>query len=141
MVCRQSRRRHVFALVFAPLGAVGTFYVPVIVTFAAIAYTFMIKNEPNSLLLRLSAPAATAIGVVLSLVQFGMIGRGTSFLDLSALFYLTASAMLPILLVNDVASVIGTIRKRGKKAPENGAPAQRHPAAALVICTACALAA
>ena len=131
-----------FPWFFALLGVLSEIYSAVIVTLAAIVYTVIIKDEPNFWLYRLSALAATVLGVIYGLFEFNMIGKRV-FLGgiFSGFFYLTALAMLTILLTNDIASVIGTVRKRSERARENSALTQKSPAAAVVICTMCALAA
>ena len=125
---------------FTLLVLYGEIYIPVITAFTAIVYSVTLKDEPNSWQLRLSALAATLVGGTLDLFAFNIIGKKVFLGDLfSPLFYLTALAVLTILLTNDAASVIRTIRKRSGKTRENGALTQKSPAAAVVICSICAL--
>lgn len=127
---------------FAPMGAVSPIYPAIILTYVAIVYTVTIKDEPNSVLYRLSALAATAFGVILGLFGSNIIGKKVFLGEIfSGLYCLTAAAMLVILLMNDAASVIFLIRKRRGKAGEKRAFTQRFPAVSAVICAACAFAA
>lgn len=131
-----------FPWFLAPLIALSEIYPAVIVTFAAILYTVTIKDEPNSRLHRISALVGTALGVILGLFASNLIGKKEFLGDLfKVCFYLTALEMLTILLTNDAASVVWTVRKRKEKAREKVALSQRSPAAVIVISALCALAA